>query len=242
MMCMLKSVEHLGQNTCKGSIMDDKNELTDIVLNKKNNSKSGKKIILVIAVLAIIFIIVIAIMNIFSPNTKNNLPAINKIAKLPKLPSINQSDNQLFKPVKVIQDNNTTATTSTTLDQIAQKIKAQNNNKAKKIKTKIATPMVVKTIHKTKATKVRFIRHTHNVSKNIKKYIQVGAFFKFKPNKKFLKSIKKHGYKYIYKKVTIGSRVVTKVLVGPFTNKTLIKKALIVIKKEINHHAYITNK
>ncbi len=224
--------------------MDDKNELNDIVLNKKSNSKSGKRTILVIAVLAIILIIVISIVNIFSSNAKHNLPIINKISKLPKLPSEGQSNNQLFKPVKVIQERNTTATA---LDKIAKQLKTQQAM----MQQTIIKPKLSKIIVKHKKilhTKIQSIKKkirkkyekSHTLS-HIKKYIQVGAFVKFKPNKKFLSSIKKHGYNITYKKVRIKNRIFTRVLIGPFANKLEIQKALVVVQKEISLHAYVTN-
>ena len=110
----------------KGFIVEDKNQLNDIVLNKKGGSGSGKKIMLAAAVLMIILIIVIVIMNTFSSSSKNNLETGTKTAQLPKPPATdmkqNENQDQLFKPVTVIHEDNT----SSALDQIAKKLKAQS--------------------------------------------------------------------------------------------------------------------
>jgi len=211
MMFTLKNAPHHGQNICKGSIMDDKNELNDIVLNKTGGSKPAKKIILVIAVLIIILIIVISLFETFSSNTKHHIQA--QQTKLPALPQeTNSSQNQLFQPAKVITQNSTNAssiqTTTAALNKIAQKLK-----------------------HKHYSIKKLFA-FGHD-------YIQVGAFVRFHPSKKFLASIKKHGYSYTYKKQNIRGKIFTKVLIGPFSSKTRAKKALVHIKQEINSQAYI---
>lgn len=232
--------------------MDDKNELNDIVLNKTGGSKPAKKIILVIAVLIIILIIVISLFETFSSNTKHHIQA--QQTKLPALPQeTNSSQNQLFQPAKVITQNSTNAssiqTTTAALNKIAQKLKQQSMQTAN---TAIHVPKKTqKPVSKSTQPIHHAVNKTHKQAKTIKHYsikklfafghdyIQVGAFVRFHPSKKFLASIKKHGYSYTYKKQNIRGKIFTKVLIGPFSSKTRAKKALVHIKQEINSQAYI---
>ncbi len=232
--------------------MDDKNELNDIVLNKTGGSKPAKKIILVIAVLIIILIIVISLFETFSSNTKHHIQA--QQTKLPTPPQeINSSQNQLFQPAKVITQNSTNASsiqsTTAALNKIAQKLKQQSmqtTNTAIHAPKKIQEPIsrsthsihhAINKIHKqTKIAKHYSIKKLFAFGHD---YVQVGAFVKFHPSKKFLASIKRHGYSYIYKKQNIKGKIFTKVLIGPFSTKTRAKKALAHIKQEINSQAYI---
>ena len=75
---------------------------------------------------------------------------------------------------------------------------------------------------------------------NARYYIQVGAFYKYSPNKKFLNKIKKRGYSYIIKTILKNNKEVKKVLIGPFNSKNEAKSALIDIRSSINKDAFIT--
>jgi len=68
----------------------------------------------------------------------------------------------------------------------------------------------------------------------------VGSFSKYRPNKKFLASIKKEGYSYIFHKATVHGRSVTKVLVGPFRSEREARSALSKIRKHIQKDAFLT--
>lgn len=255
MMSTQKNALHHGQNICKGSIMDDKNELNDIVLNKTEGSKPAKKIILVIAVLVIILIIAISLVDAFSSKNKHHIQTTNQQTQLPtSSQNTSSNQNQLFQPAKVVTQNSnnasSTQTTTAALNKIAQQLKQQSlatvktNSKAN-VQKQTHANMVKPSQHAhhqtTKITKS--IKTTKHYS--IKKlfatgdhYVQVGAFVRFHPSKKFLASIKRHGYSYIYKKQKINGKIFTKVLIGPFS-KSQATKALANIRQEINHQAYI---
>ena len=70
-------------------------------------------------------------------------------------------------------------------------------------------------------------------------YIQTGTFFKYAPNKKFLKSISDLGFKYYIDTYTKNSQNITRVLVGPFEKIIDGNKALILVKEKIVKDAYI---
>jgi len=209
--------------------MNDKNELSDIVLNKNGSSSSNKKIILAVATLGVILIFVVMLMNSLSSKGTSNLPQ----AVLPPEPKaqINtqkEADEPLFEDVKVVQDN---TSTDEDLEKIAQKLKQESAQEPKVIEkkkiVKTKKQAVVKTIAKIQTTS------------DIKYYIQVGSFSKYKPNKKFIKSITNLGYKYIYHKVTLNKKPLNKVLIGPFKTQKEANDAKRVIRAKIEPGAFL---
>ena len=217
--------------------MNDKNELSDIVLNKNGSSSSNKKIILAVATLGIILIIVVMLMNSINSQSENNLPQ----AVLPPEPKTQTAANEtgndepLFQDVAVIQDN---TSPDEELDKIAKKLKQESTQEAKVITTsKTIAP-------KTKIKKVKSVRKNTAVTipqstSSGKYYIQVGAFAKYKPNKKFLKSITNLGYKYKYHKVKVNSESFNQVLVGPFKTQKEANDAKRVIRAKIVPGAFL---
>jgi DedD protein len=219
--------------------MNEKNELSDIVLNKSNSSSSNKKIILAIATLGVVLIIVVMVMNSMNSGTKDNLPQ----AVLPPKPQTEvaqdtNTDEPLFEDVQVMQDD---ASSDADLDQIAQKLKQESN-----VEQKISTPepeKVAPVVTKKVTKKVAVTTSHPKVKKAVTKvssatgsyYIQVGSFSRYEPNKKFLKSIKDLGFDYKYHKV--GS--LNKVLVGPFPTAQKANSAKRVIRSKIEPGAFL---
>ena len=126
--------------------MDNRNELSDIVLNKNSSSNSNKKIILAIATLGVVLIVVVMLMNSINSQGTNNLPQ----AVIPPEPKTQQNANAetekepLFENVAVVQDDETPAQD---LDKIAEKLKKQSSNERKVTQQKI--------IHKPGSTTLR---------------------------------------------------------------------------------------
>ena len=214
--------------------MNDKNELSDIVLNKNGSSSSNKKIVLAIATLGIILIIVIVLMNSLSSQGTNNLPQ----AVLPPKPQaeVNSQENTqepLFEDVEVVEE---PQSNDTDLDKIAQKLKQESTQE--EVEKTVAAPKKVikeqtKTLHKPKTAKKQ------TAVSDIKYYIQVGSFSKYEPNKKFLKSITDLGYKYTYHKVTSNNKTLNKVLIGPFKTQKEADSAKRVIRAKIEPGAFL---
>jgi len=207
--------------------MNDKNELSDIVLNKNGSSSSNKKIILAVATLGIILIVVIMLMNSLSSKGTDNLPQ----AVLPPEPQAQTAtkktaEEPLFEDVKVIQEN---ASSDEDLDKIAKKLKQESTQEQKVV----AVPI------KKVVTKKKIITKKPQATATIKYYIQVGSFSKYEPNKKFLKSITNLGYKYRYHKVTINSKILNKVLIGPFKTQKEANNAKRVIRAKIEPGAFL---
>ncbi|QHG90978.1 SPOR domain-containing protein [Sulfurimonas sp. CVO] len=222
--------------------MDEKNELNDIILNKGNSSTGNKKILLAVAALGIILIVVVMLMNTLTSSGTDNLPQ----AALPpetQEQTSTQVDDSFFEKVDVVKEDKEDEE-SVSLDAIAQKLKEENIIE----ETQAATQESVKAnTDETKKvqTKEEVVQNVaiqpQAESTNLSNayYIQVGSFAKYEPNKKFLDSILKLGYKYKFHKVTIDSRTFNKVLVGPFNSEAEAREALAPIKKSIEAGAFL---
>ncbi|QOP43807.1 SPOR domain-containing protein [Sulfurimonas sediminis] len=207
--------------------MNDKNELSDIVLNKNGSSSSNKKIILAVATLGIILIVVVMLMNSLNSKGTDNLPQAI-LPPEPQAKTLTQEtpEEPLFEEVDVIQENNSV---DEDLDKIAQKLKQESKQEHKTV----AAPQK-KVVTQTK----KVTQKPHETSK-VKYYIQVGSFSKYEPNKKFLKSITNLGYKYRYHKVTVNSKTLNKVLIGPFKTQKEANNAKRVIRAKIEPGAFL---
>lgn len=223
--------------------MEDKNELNDIILNKNNSSNGNKKVILAVATLGVILIVVVMLMNTLTSNGTDNLPQ----AVLPPEPkpvaSTQPKDEPLFEEVEVIQED---AKHNDELDKIAQKLKKESEaNKpapskeepaveyVEPVKPVVKEPVHQATIKLTPKPKVKTTSKRHY-------YVQVGSFSRYSPDKKFLNSITKRGYKYSYHKVTRNNKTMNKVLIGPFNSERDARAALTNIRKHIIKGAFLT--
>lgn len=216
--------------------MEEKNELNDIILNKSGSSVGNKKIILAVAILGVVLIIVVMLMNTLTSSGTDNLPQ----AVLPPQPQKEvktQTDEPLFEKVDVVQE---AASENTSLDEIAQKLKEESTKESvqaaeeESIKSAPQTPKKVETKTATAQPKATAPASSGEF------YIQVGSFAKYEPNKKFLDSILNLGYKYKFHKVTINSKTLNKVLVGPFPNEAEARKALVSVKSSVEAGAFLT--
>jgi len=212
--------------------MDDKNELSDIVLNKGNASGSNKKVILAVATLGVVLIIVVMLMNSMNSGSTNNLPQ----AVLPPKPQTTKTDNAnnaepLFENVEVMQEG---SSTDTNLDKIAKKLKKESQTEPKESSV-VETPVVqTETTHTPtpQATKKKVKVATKATGHY---FIQVGSFSKYEPNKKFLKSITNLGFNYKYHKV--GK--LNKVLVGPFATQREAQRAKKVLRAKVEPGSFL---
>ena len=267
MRSMLKNVELLGQNICnwflkkthiiriniksaiitkenkKGNIMEEKNELNDIILNKGNGASGNKKIILAIATLGIILVIVVLLMNTLTSNGTNNLPQ----AVLPPEPKAKVADDvnnePLFEEVEVLDEE---TQNNNNLDKIAQRLKEESMVEEVPAEMQKIEPVqkpVTKVTPKVQEAKKAVVKKEQPVKKQASTaksyYIQVGSFSKYEPNKKFLSSITSKGFKYKYHKVVRNSKTLNKVLVGPFESEIKARDALRTIRSSVEAGAFI---
>jgi DedD protein len=229
--------------------MEDKNELSDIVLEKTGNKTlKAKRILIIIAILIIIFLAVILSMKLINRPNQNTQPKLI----LPPEPTTSvqkiKKDEQLFKQVPIIEEN------STKQDSFENMVKSLKEKEIKKaritqapepktqkqtVQTIVAPKViqtVVKPIRKTAKKKVANI-----VSKKATTgvYVQVGATSKYSPDKKFLKSISDKKYNYRLLPIVINGKKITKILIGPFKTNKLARENLGKIKSSINKNAFI---
>lgn len=221
--------------------LNSNNELDNIILDKSSSSLKNKKIILSVATLAVVLIVVVVIMNKITTNDENALPK-------PILPpkndvSVVENDDTLFKPVDVIEEES-----GDNLDKIAQKLKEESLLEDKFVNEEdiVVIDEPVPT-HKEKIVnnpvrKVapKKVEEKKSVAPRNFFFIQVGSFSRYEPNKKFLKSITKLGYKYEYKKVRANGKTLNKVLVGPFKSEKEARENLPKIRKYVVSGAFLT--
>lgn len=224
--------------------MNENNELSDIVLNKNSNSNSSKKMVLAIATLGIILIAVVLVMKSCGSEEINSAPQ----AVIPPQPQqiINQEkvDEQpaqqepLFEEVEVVEDNSNIDDAD--LDKIAQKLKEESQQEEpvnNVVETKPITKVEQPKVEAVKRAAVKQVVQTPKSS--ISYYVQVGSFTKYEPNKKFLSSITKLGYKYMYNKVNVNGRSINKVLVGPFASESQARDARRVLRSKVEPGAFL---
>ncbi len=226
-------------------------------INGGDNKKDFKKILIYGAVVFLIFVIGVIGFAIYKNTTSSKEesilpPQVKQEPLFKQLPieknktvntNVNQNENQ-----KSNKNNNTNAgvTTPTSSkpavkpeENIKEKIlhNTQNNN-TQNIIQKTEQPSQIKPV------KIRFSKTKHQTAIKGNYYIQVAALLKYsRPNKKFLKLIKKYGYNYrfytTYIKKDNQKIRVTKILIGPFNSRVMAEKNLLKVKKYITQNAFI---
>jgi DedD protein len=217
--------------------MSEKNELNDIILNKGGSASGNKKIILAVATLGVILIIVVMLMSTLTPDAKDSLPQPIPLPQEEAIATPTPQNEPLFEEVEVVQE---TSKNKDNLDDIAQRLKQESLDEQKVVKPK-ETKKVVETTSKPVEKQVATVKKEtpKEVSTSKEYFIQVGSFSKYAPNKKFIDSILKQGYKYKFHKVTINSKTLNKVLVGPFYTEKDARDALRVIRSNIEAGAFL---
>ncbi|EDZ61133.1 sporulation and cell division repeat protein [Sulfurimonas gotlandica GD1] len=127
------------------------------------------------------------------------------------------------------------------MDEIAQRLKQESQDSKTATKPKEVNK-IVKTTPKAETKKVAEVKKETPKAEeaNAQAYfVQVGSFSKYAPNKKFLDSILSQGYRYKFHKVTNDSKILNKVLVGPFYNEKEARAALRTIRSNIEAGAFL---
>ncbi len=227
-------------------IENSSGELDDIILDKNSKKFDIKKIALLGGVAILLLIIVISIVKMTSPSTNQEI--ITQTSKNQQIQSSKESFDQEIpiteeeksdfnvKPKEITPKEEQTHPTIQEIE--------------KKIQPKVTIPQTKKEIthqnkqltEKPKKTHKKRVKKTYSKKTTVSKgdyYIQVAAFFRFPPSKKFLNKIKRDGFSYVIKTVIRDKRSIKKVLIGPFKSKKEAKKSLTTIRKNINKNAYI---
>ncbi len=238
----------------KGEIkMDNKNELSDIVLEKSDEKiLKAKRVLIIISILIIVFLIVLLSMKLLNRSDNEKTP--NLILPPEPTTAVKEADkdSELFKQVPIIKENtvkkdNINNIVKNLKDKAAKEntvVTSKEKNTVVKVPKKEEIKTVVKPIvqHIAKKTKPVVkktkIKHANTkITKGI--YVQVGATSKLTPSKKFLKKIKSEKFSYKLLPINIKGKKITKILVGPFKNRQSAKQNLVKIKKSLNKHAFI---
>ena len=231
--------------------MEDKNELSDIVLEKEDDkSQKAKRILLIVAVLIVVFLITIVIMKVTNDSKSANTPKLT----LPPEPITKSIDTQvkqedaLFKKVDIEEADEDKK------ESLEEMVKSLKEKEKKKIKEEI-TQKVEKEIPAPVAEKKEIPKEVEKVKKApkpVKKvknkisslattgvYVQVGATSRLSPDKKFLKTITSKNYDYKLLPINVKGKKVTKILIGPYKSTKEAKAVLADIKSKINKDAFI---
>ena len=244
--------------------MENRNELSDIVL-EKGDSKTLKlkRILILVAFLILVFLVALASMKMMN---KEPSKETSKLI-LPPEPSAQEApvtkDDQLFKQVPIIEENPKKESFEEMIKTLKEK-EAQKQEEAKgaEVKPKETTTAPVTTAPvkeaapaKTKEpapAKVKeepkaqpLLRSTEvdshpatGGSADAGIYVQVGAVATA-PDAKQLSDIKAKGFEYkLYTTVVNGNKV-TKILIGPYAKSSDAESALVLIRSSINKNAFI---
>ena len=207
--------------------------LDDIIINS-NKGSNFKKLLLAAAVLLLVLIIIILVTkSLIQPEEKKNTRVI-----LPPEPVAKpiKREEPLFEDIPIENENR-----DTKIDEVIGKIKKQAIETKNREDNK---PNSQKTADTTKSKTVKPKPNNEN-RENANKdsyYIQVGAFFSYPPDKKFLNTLNKEKLSYIIVRAEKNGKTYEKVMVGPYPSREKAKEALPIIRKRINQNAYITKK
>jgi len=233
--------------------MEDKNELSDIVLEKNDNkSMKAKRILIIVALLIVLFLIVLVVMKVVNkPTEKNNHTKLI----LPPNPTEKvierKKEDDLFKQVPITEEQDK----KESFEQMVKSLKAKEIQKSKEITSQeevkqvvqikkpkekikvIVTPKKTKTVTKPIESTKKITKNNRSATKGT--YVQVGATSRLTPDKKFLAKLSSKGYEYRLLLIDIKGTKVTKILIGPYQTTAEAKSKLRDIKDSINKDAFI---
>ncbi|MDR3328425.1 MAG: SPOR domain-containing protein [Prevotellaceae bacterium] len=212
--------------------MEEKNELSDILLEQKGPNKATKikRLIVIAVLLVLLFVLVLMIMKLISkPEDTSGTLTDSLLSQTPpqtviETPEVNTSN---FYDTPNDSAVNANDTFNDTIDSGITII----DNDSVNVSPNIAPPATIVTPPKQtsvpkqttpsqpKTNVSSGTATTSSSSVSSGHYVQVGAFSKA-PDKSFLDSITKGGYKYHLYKTTVKSQTMTKVLVGPFKSES----------------------
>lgn len=237
--------------------MENRNELSDIVLEKGDNKTLKiKRILILVAFLILVFLVALASMKV--ANNDQNKETFKLI--LPPEPTQETQipkDDQLFKQVPIIEENPKKESFEDMIKTLKEKeAQKQEETKSAVTETPVTQPTSTKetpvsTPAKTKeATKPQQMLRSTEVetpstvpSKGSLTvvpgtYVQIGAVATA-PSAKQLADIKAKGFECKpYTTVVNGNKVV-KLLIGPYANSAEAESALSQIRANVNKNAFI---
>jgi DedD protein len=231
--------------------MENRNELSDIVLEKGDGKTLKlKRILILVAFLILVFLVALASMKMMNKDDAKNTSKLI----LPPEPTTQEvpvtKDDQLFKQVPIIEENPKKESFEDMIKTLKEKeVQKQEEAKTKEVLPAVPTkPEPIKTPEVKKevtppAKEVAKVKETptaptasSNADAGI--YIQVGAVAT-NPEQKVLKDIKDKGFEYRLYKTVVNGNNVTKILIGPYAKSEDAQSAMVSVRASINKNAFI---
>lgn len=233
--------------------MEEKNELSDIILDKDDNkSMKIKRIMIIVALMILVFLVVLVVMKVINKPTQKS---DNTKLILPPQPVSKQvepkKEDDLFKQVPIVEEDNKKESFEAMVKSLKEKeiqkqtaiepkIEEVQQKVEQKVQEKVTAKKVVKEPQiKVPAKEVKPVQKETSTKATKGVYVQVGATSRLTPSKKFLAQLAQQNYTYRLLPIDVNGKKVTKILVGPYTNTTGAKKVLADIKANINKDAFI---
>jgi DedD protein len=224
--------------------MEERNELSDILLEQRNSNKAAKikRLIVVAVLLVLLFVLVLMIMKFISkPDDASSALTDSMLQNAQPqnvidIPAVNSSDTYDTEPYGGGEN-----VSSSTMENTSHTdITVIGNDSVNVSPNIIDTPAAISNTPKQQTSKQPATPKTSSQAAlaNTPKsghYIQVGAFSET-PSKNFLDAISKKGYQYHLS--TVKSKRLTSVLVGPFSSEIAARAELSNIKSSIAQSAF----
>jgi len=249
--------------------MENRNELSDIVLEKGDTKTlKMKRILILVAFLILVFLIALASMKLMN---KDQSKDTSKLILPPEPSQENQipKDDQLFKQVPIIEEN--TAKKESFEDMI-KTLKEKEAQKQEESKTadgqKEATTVTPPNVQESKLPATASAKAKEEPKKELQKpaaaskpattapstpatssssggaNAQAGIYVQVgavatAPEQRVLNDIKSKGFEYRVYPTVVNGNHVTKILIGPYANSADAENALVLIRSSINKNAFI---
>lgn len=238
------------------------NDLDDIVLENMDRKERIKRYIIIFLAVIILAITIISIIKLVTSSSSTPQELLSEEVPieqqqedielketLPVEESIDIEQGEEKSDVdklinEIITKNSSPATTNALSKPAPKKEKQHSTSNVQKTKVQTKTspshpPKKKKVVQK--PTHQQATKKSSSANTITKKYfIQAGAFFKYPPNKAFLKKIKDANYNFTIIKTQKNGVRVQKVLIGPFATRKEAEQALVKIRTQIAKGAFIT--
>ncbi|MDD3323735.1 MAG: SPOR domain-containing protein [Sulfurospirillaceae bacterium] len=237
--------------------MEERNELSDIVLERQDGkSQKARRMLVIAALLIVVFLVALLAMKMVNkPVEKDNSKLILPPEPVTKEVAV-AKEEQLFKQVPIVEENPKKDSFEDMIKTLKEKeMQKQESEKSptEDIKKEVVEP---KKVVETKATAEEPVTQpakkvveepkketpkpkTSTAIKSGSIYVQVGATSKSTPDVKFLDSLKKNGFDVKLQPVEINNQKLTKILVGPYSTEAEANTALAKARASINKNAFI---
>jgi DedD protein len=232
--------------------MEERNELSDIVLEKSDGSKNMKlkRILIIAAILVLLFLAVLIIMRALNKPSQTQEARLVLPPEPQSAPTTQTNEERLFQQVPIIEEEE-----KESFDDVVKKLKEKELERTSQTTVETKTAQSVKEPEVAKEPKaVAKIEPKPKEPTSVKSsspsqpksnvatpgtYIQVLSVSRVNPDPKYLSTLVEKGYKYSLYRTTVNNKNVTKILVGPYKNYTEAKNALANVRRDIASGAFI---